>query len=101
MLSIFTTFLGCFALILSLSLCFYFLKARHSIGRAVAYMLAGESVGLAVTIVFSLFSNGVFDIMGPITSMIARVLVFATAVTTSTHLAYHTAKIQSEEDKSE
>ncbi len=101
MLSILTTILGCVALVLSLSLCVYFLRARYAIGRAVAYMLAGESVGLSVTIIFSLFSNGIFDIMGPVTSMIARVLVFATAVTTSTHLAYHTSKIQSGEDDAE
>ncbi len=101
MLSIFTTVLGCAALTLSSSLCVYFLRSREAIGRAVAYMLAGESVGLSVAIVFSLFSNGVFDVMGPFAAMVARILVFATAVTTSTHLAYQTAKIQSDEGKSE
>ena len=101
MLSIFTTAFGCLALTLSVSLCFYFLRARQAIGRAVAYMLAGESVGLSITIIFSLFSNGVFDVMGPFAAMVARILVFATAVTTSTHLAYQTARIQSSEGGSE
>jgi hypothetical protein len=57
-------------------------------------MLAGESVGLFVTVLFSLTSNGVFDFWGPRESMTARVVVFSVASLTSIHLAYQTRKIE-------
>jgi len=91
---IITTLIGCAVLTLSISLFFYFISARKAIGRAVAYMLAGESVGLFITILFSLTSNGVFDFLGPRASLVARVVLFSTAAFTSIHLAYQTRKIE-------
>jgi len=89
-----TTLIGCAVLTLSISLFFYFISARKAIGRAVAYMLAGESIGLFITILFSLTSNGIFDCWGPEESMVARVVLFSTAAFTSIHLAYQTRKIE-------
>ena len=95
MLPVLTTVLGTFALVLSLSMFLYFLRSREAIGRAVAYMLAGESLGIFITLVFSVMSNGIFDVMGQYESMAARVALFTVASLTSIHLAYETSRIQS------
>ena len=95
MLQVLTSLLGVFALTLSVSMFFYFIRSRDAIGRAVAYMLAGESLGIFITMLFSIMSNGIFDMMGPTESMVARVTLFTVASMTSVHLAYETSRIQS------
>ena len=72
----------------------YFIRSKQRIGRAVAYMLAGEAVGLFVTIIFAITSKGVFGILPAGFAMVMRVVVFSVAMFSSLHLAYATAKIQ-------
>ena len=84
--------LCCFSV--TLTLFAYFIRSKHRIGKAVAYMLAGEAVGLFVTVVFALTSKGVFDVLPSAVAMVLRIIVFSVAFASSVHLAYVTAKIQ-------
>ena len=84
--------LCCFSV--TITLFAYFIRSKHQIGKAVAYMLAGESIGLFVTVVFALTSKGVFDVLPSSVAMAMRVIVFSAALGSSIHLAYVTAKIQ-------
>jgi len=88
-----TVGVGFIAAFLSFSLFAFFIKSKRPIGKAVGLMLLGESIGLAVTIAFSITSEGVFDIMNPQAAMAMRWVMFLVAMTTSIHLAYQTWKI--------
>lgn len=72
----------------------YFVRSKFPIGKAVALMLLGESIGLSVTVGFSIFANGLYDCLGPSGSMFLRWIMFLTALTTSVHLAYQTRLIE-------
>lgn len=88
-----TVGVGFIATFLSLSLFAFFIKSRKPIGKAVGLMLLGESIGLAITIAFSITADGVFDIMNPPAAMAMRWGMFLVAMSTSIHLAYQTWKI--------
>ena len=88
-----TVGVGFIAVFLSFSLFAFFMKSRKPIGKAVGLMLLGESIGLAITIVFSITADGVFDIMSPHAAMVMRWVMFLVAMSTSIHLAYQTWKI--------
>jgi hypothetical protein len=95
-LHIATIGLGIISLFLSLSLSFYFIRSQKPIGKAVAFMLFGESVGALVAVVFSIYANGLFDVLGPGVSLLLRWTMFLTAITTSLHLAYQTRMVELE-----
>lgn len=94
LLQVFTVAVGAVALSFSLVMFLYFIRSRNRIGRAVAYMLAGESVGIAVTIAFACLSNGIYDLIGPYGALILRWILFSAAIATSAHLAYRTRQIE-------
>ena len=66
-----------------------FIKSRKPIGKAIAIMLFGECIGIAVTILFAILNDGVMDdYVGPIEALALRLTMFAAAIVTSLHLAY-------------
>ena len=89
-----TVALGCVALAFALFMFVYFIRSKYPIGKAVALMLLGESIGIAVTVGFSIFANGLYDCIGDSGSMFLRWVMFLTALATSLHLAYQTRLIE-------
>lgn len=86
--------IGTVALTFSASMFCYFIRSRAKIGKAVAYMLAGECIGIAMTLVFCVFANGVYDFLGDHGSMFLRWVMFTAAIASSVHLAYRTRQIE-------
>ena len=57
-------------------------------------MLLGESIGAAVTVAFAITADGLLNIVGPVSAMVMRWIMFSIAFVTSIHLAYQTWKIE-------
>ena len=93
-LHIATIALGCVSLSLSLLLFLYFRRSSQPIGRAVAFMLLGETVGAAATVIFALTANGLYDVLGDGGSTVLRWVIFTSAILTSVHLAYQTRLVE-------
>ena len=100
---IFVFLLGIFSCSLSIGLCSYFLRSRNRLGRAVGWMLFGEAVTGACTLIFasSAMINGIavgraadivdqwnhWNSMTPHTASCLRVAMFSVTALTSIHLA--------------
>lgn len=93
-LHIATIALGCVSLSLSLSLFLYFRRSSQPIGRAVAFMLLGETIGAAATVIFALTANGLYDVLDDGGSTALRWVIFTSAILTSVHLAYQTRLVE-------
>ena len=91
-----TIVVGIVAVTCSMSLALVFWKSRKPIGKAVSVMLFCEGVGGLVTVAFATMSQGVFNQIGPESAMFMRWILFSTAIISSTHLAYHTFKLERE-----
>lgn len=89
-----TVALGTSAVTMSTLLGIHFIRVPKPIGKAVGFMLLGEAIGGAITILFAITSDGIVDIATPVTTMVMRWVIFLTAMVTSIHLAYQTWKIE-------
>ena len=93
-LLLFTFLLGIVATIFAAILGVYFARSRPGIGRAVSYMLFGESVGcLVITFFAGAHLLGVIDTVPTLVSAVARATAFAIAIASTAHLGYHVRKI--------
>jgi len=93
-LHIATVALGCVSLSLSLSLFLYFRRSSQPIGRAVAFMLLGETIGAAATVIFALTADGLYNVLNDSGSTALRWVIFTSAILTSVHLAYQTRLVE-------
>ena len=91
-----TIFVGIVAVTCSMSLALVFWKSRKPIGKAVSVMLFCEGIGGLVTVIFATMTQGSLEQIGPEMSMVLRWILFSTAIVSSTHLAYHTFKLERE-----
>jgi hypothetical protein len=89
-----TVCLGLLSVALSTCLCLYFLRSKTRISRAFAYTLAGEAFLAAVTVLFALFAQGLYDFISLPAAMIMRWSMFLVATATSFHLAYQLRLIE-------
>ena len=95
-LQVATTVIGLIAVSMSVMLAALFFRNRTRVSFAFALMLAAESVGLAITVVFSLSLFGVFDVMTPEIALVSRLVIFFTAMASSIHLAFRLWTINEE-----
>ena len=80
---------------MSFMLFVHFIRSHKPIGKAVALMLLGESIGSAVTVVFAIAAEGIFDdMLTPAVMLGMRWLMFTVAFATSVHLAVQTWRIE-------
>lgn len=89
-----TAALGGVAFFCSTALAIYFIRSKSPLGKAFAYMLAGEALAMCVTLVFSLFAYGVYDILCPQAALALRWILFLGAIITSLHLAWCIRKVE-------
>lgn len=76
----------------SLLLAIYYFRSPKPIGRSVAWVFAAESLGLYVTVGFSIFA-GVFNVLGPWSELAMRLVMFVSAFASSVHMAISIEKI--------
>lgn len=93
-MQILTVSVGVVCAAMPFGLFLHFIKSSRPIGKAVAFMLLGESIGIGLTVCFSITAEGVLDIITPLASMIMRWVMFGAAIISSTHLAYRTWMIE-------
>jgi hypothetical protein len=74
----------------------YFFRSKARIGKALSYMLAAETVAIMITLVFSFFANGIYDVLQDQHAMVLRWVLFLTATGTSLHLAWCCRKVELE-----
>lgn len=89
-----TVSLGLTSVVLSAVLSYYFSRSEQRIAKAVSYMLAGEAFVGLVTVMFSCFAHGFFDVIGPGVAMCMRWAMFIVASGTSLHLAFQLRLIE-------
>lgn len=106
-LQILTFMLGLCATALSSSLCVYFSRSVQPIGRSVAFMLLGESISGAVTVVFSGNSlwntfrgseSHLWNTISPEAAIVMRWLMFFAMGASSIHLTIAVRKILREKE---
>jgi hypothetical protein len=90
---------GCICAACPFLLFWRFSYSKRAIGKAVAFMLLGESIGVSITVVFAITSDGILDIGGPWQSMFLRWGIYGTAFVTSIHLAYRTWQVETGTDE--
>jgi len=93
-LQLMTAGFGFCCVTLSFFLFVHFVNSKKPIGKAVAFMLLGESIGGAATVVFAIAAEGILDVITPISAMALRWVMFSAAAISSIHLAYQTWKIE-------
>ena len=99
--------LGCFTTLLSAGLCVYFSRSRQRIGRSVSFMLFGESVAGATTVVFSANSlintlvgveSHLWNSIPSQTAIVMRWVMFLAMGASSIHLTLSVREILREDD---
>lgn len=67
----------------------YFFRGK-GIARVLSYMMAGESISMAVALLFSWYSYiGLYDSMSEVEMVILRWVIFSTGLFSSLHLIAH------------
>ena len=90
---------GCVCMFMSFVLFMHFMQSKRPIGKAVGFMLLGESVGALITVIFAITNDGLLEEMTDDTSaLIMRWVMFSFAFVTSAHLAYQTWVIETDTD---
>ena len=87
-----TVMYGVFAACFSAYYAVYFARSPKNIGKSVSLVLAAESFGLWITVIFSL-GAGVWRWIGPEQEMAMRWLLFSSANFSSMHLKISLARI--------
>jgi hypothetical protein len=90
-----TVVLGATALVFAVVLALQFLRSNHPLGLALGMQLAGESVGITVTLIFAIgTATGYNWYVSPVQMMILRWVFFLTALVTSMHLGWKVFNIK-------
>ena len=93
-LLVITVIMGCLAVCLSGGLAVYFSSSRKQVGRAMAFMLGGETVGsLVVTAFAALEVSGVLPDFPILASTALRWIALTIAVASSIHLSIVIKKV--------
>jgi len=93
-LLILTVALGCSATALSLALFWYFIRSRHRVGRAVAFMLLGEfTANVIVTVFASLELFGSLPDFPVIGQTVLRWVSLGVVMASSIHLGRVVAQV--------
>lgn len=87
---------GVIAAVVSFFLFLKFVKSRKKLGRAVAFMLAGEFTTLTATVVFSVITIGAIGRPTPVQEIMLRWVIFS--VTCASTLYLH-GVLKGEDDK--
>lgn len=94
-----TVCFGSMCVFMSFVLFTHFIRSRKPIGKAVGLMLLGESIGGAVTVVFAITAEGIFeDALTPPIILTMRWVMFSAAFLSSVHLAVQTYRIETGTD---
>jgi len=96
LLQVVTIVIGCVSLTLSGMLSAYFFRSKAKIGKALSYMLAAETVAILITLIFSFFASGIYDVLKDHHALVLRWFLFLTATGTSLHLAWCCRKVELE-----
>lgn len=78
----------------------YFARSQYQIGRAVGYDKLAEGFLSAMTLVFSLLVDGVWDFpLSPPTMAIMRAAMFGASIACSVHLFVATRRVVAEKEQ--